>query len=156
MKLALFAVFLVAFVAWGRPSGASLYCIRGSNWNGNKCACEQGLVNLNGKCVCDYGYQLVGSGCQKCATDGNSQICQGSASSCPSGFAWNGYLCTFNWKISNCGPAGYWNGVACSKWTSPIICDAGFSWTGQACSVATAFTCTAGLYWNGKQCTVFK
>jgi|JI6StandDraft_1071083.scaffolds.fasta_scaffold15814_3 hypothetical protein len=114
------------------------------------------MINLNGKCVCDYGYSAGTNGCQKCTLDSTGKNCQGATSNCQPESTWNGYICIFNWKANNCGPSGYWNGVACSKLTYPIVCDAGYRWNGQVCALFIVSTCPDGYFWNGKQCTGFK
>jgi hypothetical protein len=146
-------IAVIVILVWhvsGRTAGSSLCCFGGSSWNGKSCECPTNMINLNGKCVCDYNYRSVGNNCEKCdsnaSADGNS--CLGNSTNCAAGYISNGNVCTFNWKINNCGTGLYWNGLFCSNLTYPIICEAGYTWSGQACTLFGVNTCSSGSFWK--------
>jgi hypothetical protein len=127
-------------------------CLGGSAWDGAKCSCSLNMVNVNGKCFCDYGFWQVGVGCMRCDSNNNyyGQSCQGNSTSCPSGQSWNGNVCALNWRVDNCGQGLYWNGLFCQRITSAAFtCQPGFSWNGQACIIISVPKCVPGNYFDG-------
>lgn len=63
-RIGLVVLAILLFVgSLERPSGVSLFCMSGSKWGGKRCDCEPGMINVNGKCSCDYGYSPTSKGC---------------------------------------------------------------------------------------------
>lgn len=154
-KLSLLVWLLVAALAVD-TSGAS-GCHAPSTWDGKKCTCPVGMVNCNGKCICDYGFWPVGAGCSKCDAQNNyaGKSCAGSATNIPDGYGWNGKFIIQNWTVNNCGAQLYWNGLWCNPIVYPVSCKPGYTWTGDVCVRIDAVGSPAGQYWNGKAFVAF-
>lgn len=151
---------LVMFlVATSRKPGSAASCPADSTWNGDRCACDVNKINVNGKCVCDYGYWLNGKNCVKCDSNNNwnGSPCAGTQSSCPAGSKWSGSCCQFDWSTNNCGDGRYYNGKFCADNVYPVFCKAGYVWNQAACvpKLRNLKKCPDGNYWDGKQCTKF-
>lgn len=119
-------------------------CRGPANWDGRRCICPNGMINLNGKCVCDYGYWPSGSECAKCDNNNqfNGQSCNGCATNIPDGYLWNGFTIIQNWAMNYCGADSYWNGFYCQPINNAISCQPGFFWKDGCCIRFGRTTCS--------------
>jgi hypothetical protein len=74
------------------------------NWNGKRCECPVNMVNLNGKCICDYGYWAQNNQCKKCDKNNKyiGKSCLGDKNNCQDGYVWSGTYCKSDWSLSYC------------------------------------------------------
>lgn len=157
VKLTICLVTLL--ITTSRKPGSAASCRGEAVWDGNRCDCTDNQINLNGRCVCDYGYWLDGKNCVKCDSKNlwNGKPCAGQQQACPDGCKWAGNACSFDWTINNCGDGQYFNGKFCADAVFPVFCEAGYVWNQYACLVAVRSNkkCPDGNFWDGKQCAVF-
>lgn len=149
MKMKSLVVVLIAILCT-----AADRCRGPANWDGRRCMCPTGMVNVNGKCICDYGYWSEGPGCVKCDNNNkyNGLSCNGGATNVPDGYIWNGFTIVQNWAVNNCGPDSYWNGFFCQPLTNVISCQPGFFWKDSCCIRLGRTSCSNTQYWDGRRC----
>lgn len=128
----------------------------------NKLNCPKNTIEVDGVCVCDFGFYPIGGVCSTCPANSDWD---GSACQCSTGFTLKGSSCVAVQSCPNdaivvngqcvCGKGFYFDKGSCAKCPSSSYgnngqCFCFFIW--QYFSNGQCLNCPSGTKFNGKVC----